>query len=210
MSRTRPGLAFHHEAACRARGLWPVAGADEAGRGPWAGPVVAAAVILDPDRMPAGLDDSKKLSPARRAALDVEIRAQAHVAVALAEPDIIDRLNIRAATLDALARAVAALPVKPSHVLMDGRDLVPGFPGEAIVGGDAKVASIAAASIVAKVARDRLMVELAKLYPGYGFDIHKGYGVPAHREALDRLGPCPAHRASFAPIRDALRARGLG
>ena len=183
------------------RGVWPVAGCDEAGRGPLAGPVVAAAVILDPKRVPRGLDDSKKLNAAMREQLYARICASAHVAVAFAPPARIDRDNILQASLWALARAVAALPIRPQLVLVDGRDrIVTPCDCEAVVHGDAIVASIAAASIVAKVTRDRLMARLGLAHPGYGFERHMGYSVPEHFHALTRLGPTIHHRRSFAPV----------
>ena len=192
---------FRRERAALKRGIWPVAGCDEAGRGPLAGPVVAAAVILDPRRVPRGLDDSKKLDPAARERLYGRICATAEVAVAFAPPARIDRDNILRASLWALARAVAGLPVKPRLVFVDGRDRIDtNCDCVAVVAGDAIVASIAAASIVAKVTRDRLMTRLGLLYPGYGFEHHKGYSVPAHFDALARLGPTIHHRRSFAPV----------
>jgi ribonuclease HII len=192
---------FRRERAAMKRGIWPVAGCDEAGRGPLAGPVVAAAVILDPKRVPRGLNDSKKLDPAEREKLYDKICANAAVAVALAPPARIDRDNILRASLWALARAVVGLPVRPLLVFVDGRDRIDvGCDCEAVVGGDATVASIAAASIVAKVTRDRLMTRLAFACPGYGFERHKGYSVPEHFAALTRLGPTIHHRRSFAPV----------
>jgi ribonuclease HII len=192
---------FRRERAALKRGVWPVAGCDEAGRGPLAGPVVAAAVILDPQRVPRGLDDSKKLDPQTREKLYAKICASAEVAVAFAPPARIDRDNILRASLWALARAVAALPVKPRLVFVDGRDRIDaGCDCEAVISGDAIIASIAAASIVAKVTRDRLMTRLGLLYPGYGFEHHKGYSVPEHFDALARLGPTVHHRRSFAPV----------
>ena len=182
------------------------AGVDEAGRGPLAGPVVAAAVILDPARPIPGLGDSKLLSPQRREALDAEIRARAAGwAIARVDVDVIDAINILEATMQAMREAVAGLDPAPERVLVDGNrcpDL--SCPVRAIVGGDASVAAIGAASILAKVARDREMVEMDHRYPGYGFARHKGYGTRAHREALFRLGPSPIHRRSFAPVRSAL------
>jgi ribonuclease HII len=193
--------SFRRERAAMKRGVWPVAGCDEAGRGPLAGPVVAAAVILDPKRVPRGLDDSKRLDPETREKLHARICASAEVAVALAPPSRIDRDNIRRASLWALARAVCALPVKPKLVFVDGRDRIDaGCDCEAVISGDAIIASIAAASIVAKVTRDRLMTRLGMLYPGYGFESHKGYSVPEHFDALARLGPTIHHRRSFAPV----------
>lgn len=182
-------------------GVWPIAGCDEVGRGPLAGPVVAAAVILDPKRVPKGLDDSKRLTRSRREELFEEICATALVAVAAAPPSRIARDNILRASLWALARAVHALPEAPKHVFVDGRDRIEVACGcEAVIGGDGIIASIAAASIVAKVSRDRLMCRLALDHPGYGFDSHMGYGVPAHLDALDRLGPTVHHRRFFAPV----------
>jgi len=192
---------FRRERSAMRRGVWPVAGCDEAGRGPLAGPVVAAAVILDPQRVPRGLDDSKKLSAPAREALYDKICASAHVAVAMAPPARIDRDNILRASLWALARAVAALPVPPRLVLVDGRDRIAvACDCQAVVRGDASVASIAAASIVAKVTRDRLMARLGLAHPGYGFERHMGYSVPEHFEALARLGPSIHHRRTFAPV----------
>src|SRR6202043_4074174 len=196
---TRP--TFRRERAALKRGVWPIAGCDEAGRGPLAGPVVAAAVILDPDNIPRGLDDSKRLTPERRAVLYERICARAQVAVALAPPARIDRDNILRASLWALARAVAALPVKPQLVFVDGRDRIDvNCDCQAVISGDAIIASIAAASIVAKVTRDCLMTRLGLHYPGYGFEHHKGYSVPEHFAALVRLGPTIHHRRSFAPV----------
>jgi ribonuclease HII len=192
---------FRRERAALKRGIWPVAGCDEAGRGPLAGPVVAAAVILDPKRVPRGLDDSKKLDPATREKLYARICASAEVAVAFAPPARIDRDNIQRASLWALARAVAGLPVRPQLVFVDGRDRIDTCCDcQAVISGDAIIASIAAASIVAKVTRDRLMTQLGLLYPGYGFEQHKGYSVPEHCKALARLGPTIHHRRSFAPV----------
>jgi ribonuclease HII len=192
---------FRRERSAMKRGVWPVAGCDEAGRGPLAGPVVAAAVILDPSRVPRGLNDSKKLDRPTREKLYERICASAEVAVAIAPPSRIDRDNILRASLWALARAVAGLPVKPRLVYVDGRDRIDVCcPCEAVVSGDAIVASIAAASIVAKVTRDRLMGRLALAHPGYGFERHMGYSVPEHFEALARLGPTIHHRRSFAPV----------
>ena len=192
---------FRRERAAIKRGVWPVAGCDEAGRGPLAGPVVAAAVVLDPKRVPRGLDDSKKLDPETREKLHAKICASAEVAVAIAPPWRIDRDNILRASLWALARAVAALPTKPRLVFVDGRDRIEASCDcQAVISGDAILASIAAASIVAKVTRDRLMTRLGLLYPGYGFEQHKGYSVPEHFDALARLGPTIHHRRSFAPV----------
>ena len=183
-----------------------VAGVDEAGRGPLAGPVVAAAVILDPMAPIVGVRDSKRLSASRRAELDLEIRARAvSFAVSRIGVDVIDAVNILQATMQAMREAVERLDPAPHEVLVDG-DRCPELPcpGRAVVRGDASVAAISAASILAKVARDREMVEMDRRYPEYGFARHKGYGTRAHRDALARFGPCPLHRASFAPVRAAL------
>jgi ribonuclease HII len=180
-----------------------ICGVDEAGRGPWAGPVVTAAVILDYKNVPVGLNDSKKLTEAKREALFREILASALVCAASASPATIDRQNIRTATLSAMIRAVNGLPEVPKYVLVDGRDVPPGLkqPGQALIKGDGRCLCIAAASIVAKVLRDRMMVALDKEFPDYGFAQHKGYGVPAHQAALDKLGPTEHHRISFKPVR---------
>ena len=202
---------FRRERALLKRGVWPVAGCDEGGRGPLAGPVVAAAVILDPRRVPKGLDDSKRLTRERREELFEQICATALVAVAAAPPSRIDRDNILHASLWALARAVRGLPEAPKHVFVDGRDRIDvACDCEAVIGGDGIIASIAAASIVAKVSRDRLMCKLALDHPGYGFDSHMGYAVPAHRDALDRLGPTIHHRRFFAPVAAAHLKHGTG
>jgi ribonuclease HII len=192
------------------RPAW-VAGVDEAGRGPLAGPVVAAAVILDPARPISGLADSKQLSPARRAQLFDQIVACALAhAVVVVEVEEIDRINILQATLSGMRRALQGLDPAPAHALIDGtqvpRELC--CAATAIIDGDALEPAIGAASILAKVARDRLMVALDARHPGYGFAIHKGYGSPAHLAALQRLGPCAQHRRSFAPVRRLL-APGL-
>jgi ribonuclease HII len=192
---------FRRERAAMRRGLCPVAGCDEAGRGPLAGPVVAAAVILDPKRIPRGLDDSKKLLPAEREKLYARICASAEVAIAFGSTARIDRDNIRQASLWALAQAVAALPTRPRLVFVDGCDRIRvDCECQPVVSGDALVLSVAAASIVAKVTRDRLMIRLGAQHPGYGFERHMGYSVPEHFAALARLGPTIHHRRSFAPI----------
>lgn len=188
----------------------PVCGVDEAGRGPWAGPVSAAAVILNPDDIPAGLNDSKALSAARREALEIEIKARAVAwGVGFASVEEIDALNILHATGLAMRRAVEALAVTPVTALVDGnyRFKLP-CAVRPVVGGDGLSLSIAAASILAKTARDRLMIELDAVYPGYGFAGHKGYNAPIHHNALQTLGPCPAHRRTWAPIRALLNAEG--
>jgi len=192
---------FTRERRAMARGVLPIAGCDEVGRGPLAGPVVAAAVILDPARVPRGLDDSKRLGPSEREALYEKICATAHVAVVFGSTARVDRDNILQASLWALARAVIALPVAPQLVFVDGRDRIKvPCECEAVIGGDGLVASIAAASIVAKVTRDRLMQQLGIAVPGYGFERHKGYCAPEHFRALDALGPTVHHRRSFAPV----------
>ena len=181
----------------------PVCGVDEAGRGPWAGPVSAGAVILNPDDLPAGINDSKALTHARREALEVEIKARALAwSVGFASVEEIDQLNILQATGLAMRRAVEALTIPPVAALVDGnyRFKLP-CPVQTVVKGDSLSLSIAAASILAKTARDRRMVELDGEYPGYGFAGHKGYNAPIHSAALKALGPCPAHRRSWAPIR---------
>lgn len=193
--------SFRRERTLIKRGIWPIAGCDEAGRGPLAGPVVAAAVVLDPKRVPKGLDDSKRLTAEKREALFDEICATAQVSVVYASPERINRDNILRASLWALTRAVHALPEMPRHVFVDGRDrLATKCDCEAVIGGDGLIASIAAASIIAKVSRDRLMCRLAEECPGYGFEQHKGYGVPEHLDALARLGPTVHHRRFFAPV----------
>jgi len=192
---------FNRERRAMKRGIFPVAGCDEAGRGPLAGPVVAAAVILNPKRIPRGLNDSKKLTPERREQLYLKICASAEVAVAFGSTARIDRDNIRQASLWALACAVKALPLRPKLVFVDGCDRIDApCDCETVVSGDALVLSIAAASIVAKVTRDRLMMRLGAAHPGYGFERHMGYSVPEHFAALTRLGPTIHHRRSFAPV----------
>ena len=183
-----------------------VCGVDEAGRGPWAGPVSAAAVILDPKKVPKGLDDSKKLSARTREALELEIKAKAKAwCVAFASVEEIASLNILHAAGLAMRRAVDGLSVTPSHALVDGnyRFELP-CEVQTVVGGDGKSKSIAAASILAKVARDRLMIEMDARYPGYGFASHKGYHAEIHVEALRVLGPCEIHRMGWAPVKLAL------
>jgi len=198
---------FRRERRALNKGIWPVAGCDEAGRGPLAGPVVAAAVVLDPKRIPRGLNDSKKLDAAAREKLYAKICATAEVAVALGSTERIDRDNILRASLWALSRAVKALPVRPQFVFVDGNMKIDcDCDCEAVVSGDALVLSIAAASIVAKVTRDRLMARIGLAHPGYGFERHMGYGVPAHSKALDTLGPTVHHRRSFAPVAAKLAA----
>lgn len=180
-----------------------VAGVDEAGRGPWAGPVVAAAVILAPGTLIAGLNDSKKLSAAKREELFSEITLKAvSIGVEAVGEGVIDEVNILQATYLAMKGALARLVPAPELVLVDGWP-IPGLSGAQVplIGGDGKSAAIAAASIIAKVTRDRLMCDLSEKYPDYNFKRHKGYGTKEHQEALERFGPCAIHRKSFAPIR---------
>jgi ribonuclease HII len=193
-----------------------VAGVDEAGRGPLAGPVVAGAVILDPMQKIEGLDDSKKLSPARREALVLEIKSKALAwSVSWADAPEIDSINILHATMLAMRRALLGLRLRPRLVEVDGNRL-PNLDfagvrvaGKAIVGGDATIPAISAASILAKVRRDAIMRDVDQLYPGYGFAQHKGYGTVFHRESLQRLGPCPQHRWSFRPLSGMRRHREM-
>jgi ribonuclease HII len=194
---------FSLELVARKAGHWPVAGTDEAGRGPLAGPVVAAAVILDPDNIPEGLNDSKQLTLARREILFEAIMATAHVSIAASGPRHIDERNILRASLDAMRRAVAGLSVRPAYVLTDGRDVPKGLccAGKAVIQGDARSVSIAAASIIAKVTRDRMMARAHHVYPAYGFAQHAGYGTPQHRAGIEKHGPCSLHRMSFRPLR---------
>lgn len=214
--RARAPLAYGRAAVQQYAFDWGdgglVAGVDEAGRGPLAGPVVAAAVILDDQDPIDGVADSKTLSAARREALYDAIRARALcLGVGAASVEEIDRLNILQATLLAMQRAVAGLRLRPSLVLVDGNRLpVLEMRTEAVVRGDATVAAIAAASIVAKVTRDRLMDEAHAAHPAYGFDRHRGYGTAQHLRALRQHGPTPWHRRSFAPVAEALRASTSG
>ncbi|MEZ5852173.1 MAG: ribonuclease HII [Hyphomicrobiaceae bacterium] len=197
--------SFELEAAELELGNGPVAGIDEAGRGPWAGPVVAAAVILDPDNIPASIADSKVLMPEEREAILPRILASAKVGIGIADVTRIDRDNILNATLWAMAEAVSQLDPQPRLALIDGNKAprLP-MPARTIVKGDGRCLSIAAASIVAKVTRDRLMVELGRAFPQYGFERHKGYGTPEHQEALRRHGVTDHHRRSFKPVQLAL------
>ena len=196
MSKFTPDFSFERQCC------GPVCGVDEAGRGPLAGPVVAAAVILTPARIPEGLNDSKALSSKQRELLLNAIEKNAQIGIGIAEPEEIDRINILGATLAAMRRAVLALPLSPNTALIDGNKL-PNLPCEAqaIVKGDSRSLSIAAASIIAKVTRDRLMVEADARYPGYGLAGHKGYPTKAHMETVRDLGPSPIHRFSFKPVR---------
>lgn len=197
---------FEREKIAFQQGYSIVAGVDEAGRGPWAGPVVAGAAILNPEQIsPAllmGLDDSKKLKPARREALFEILQAEATLGIGIASVEEIDRINILQATFLAMSRAVEGLGVKPDFALIDGnRPPTLECPLACIVKGDGKSLSIAAASIVAKVSRDRLMRELAIRYPGYGWERNAGYGTAEHKMAMERLGITPAHRKSYAPVK---------
>jgi ribonuclease HII len=204
---TRPTPDLTHEMAIGTR----VAGVDEAGRGPLAGPVAAAAVVLDPARIPDGLNDSKVLSAARRAALFDVIHATAHVGLGWASVAEIDALNIRAASLLAMQRAVLGLGFVPDAALIDGNACPEGLPcpGVTLIKGDAKSLSVAAASIIAKVARDRLMAGLARAHPGYGWEVNQGYPTAAHLAALQDMGVTPHHRRSFRPVHNILQSRDL-
>ena len=207
MLRVMPDLTFEYEAL--AEGLSPVAGVDEAGRGPWAGPVVAGAAILDPqalpDRLRYGLDDSKKLKADKREALFELLLRHATTGIGIADVGEIDRLNILQATMLAMSRAVDDLGVKPGMVLVDGNRLpdLP-CPAEALIKGDGRSLSIAAASIVAKVSRDKIMAKLAEEHPGYGWEHNAGYGTKRHQQGLAEFGITRHHRRSFKPIRQLL------
>ncbi|WP_328587840.1 MULTISPECIES: ribonuclease HII [Meridianimarinicoccus] len=189
-----------------ARGLARVAGVDEVGRGPLAGPVTAAAVVLNPNRIPPGLNDSKKLTAARRVALAAILRETCDHCVVHVSPAEIDQLNILHASMAAMTRAVAGLHAPPDHVLVDGNRVPPALVGraEAVVKGDARSLSISAASILAKVARDAVMADLARAYPGYGWERNVGYPTAEHRAALKTYGVTPHHRHSFAPVHNIL------
>lgn len=193
---------YSHELALQARGARLVAGVDEAGRGPLAGPVVVSAVVLNPEHIPQGLNDSKKLNEDQREALFEQIVACASVSVVVAPPSIILSHNIRGATLWAMTQAVRGLSLLPDRVLVDGRDVPMGLPceGLALIGGDGRSVSIAAASIVAKVTRDRMCAIMDYDAPHFGFAGHKGYGTPQHLRALTEHGPCRHHREAFAPV----------
>ena len=195
-----PNFRFELEAPAQ-----PVCGVDEVGRGPWAGPVVTAAVVLNAETAPEGLNDSKKLSLKRRERLFEQLQTAPH-GIGVASVEEIDQLNILQATYLAMRRAIEALPIIPGFALIDGNRIPQDLPCPAmsIVKGDARSASIAAASIIAKVTRDRIMADLAKEFPGYGWEKNAGYGVPAHQEALNSLGVTPHHRRSFKPIQNML------
>lgn len=194
---------FTLEYAC---GAGPVCGIDEVGRGPWAGPLVAGAAILDPARCAEGIADSKTLSPEKRESVAHALRSCAEIGIGIVEVAEIDAMGLTAANDLAMIRAVAALPRAPRHALVDGRRVPPGLPcpAQAVVKGDARSLSIAAASIVAKVARDRIMRRLARDFPGYGWETNAGYGVASHRKGLVEMGVTPHHRRCFAPIREIL------
>jgi ribonuclease HII len=199
------GPHFLHEQALYDLGAMHVAGVDEAGRGPLAGPVVAAAVILDPGNIPCGLNDSKKLSAKKRDAVFDEILATANaVSFTSTCPKRIDEINILEASLEAMTGAVRGLGMQPQWAIFDGRDVPKGCRdiGQALIKGDAISLSIAAASIVAKVIRDRMMIHCDQLYPDYGFAGHKGYGSAAHLAAIAKHGPSPLHRMTFAPMKN--------
>lgn len=202
LSAAGPDYAFEIEHGSPRR---RVCGIDEAGRGPLAGPVVAAAVVIDPESCPEGLDDSKKLDLDRREALYERLLLSAEIGVGVATVEEIDRLNILQASMLAMSRAFEALAKPPAFALIDG-DRVPNLacPARAIVQGDGRVLSIAAASVVAKVTRDRMMAALAVAHPGYGWHTNRGYGTPEHLDALVHLGVTPHHRRSFAPVRNIL------
>ena len=201
MTGDSQGPDFSRERDAKAQDLWPVAGIDEAGRGPWAGPVVAAAVILDPDAIPDGLNDSKKLNAERRDRLFEDIIACADYGVGIGTVERIDRDNILQTTFWSMAEAVRHLKTRPALALVDGNKLPElTCDARAVVKGDALCLSIAAASIVAKVTRDRMMADLAAAHPGYGWERNKGYGTKEHSDALKRLGPTAHHRRSFKPI----------
>jgi ribonuclease HII len=203
-----PESLFAFDKTWREKGFFILAGVDEAGRGPWAGPVAAAAVVLKPESHWPELNDSKKLSPLVRDRLFDEIRREAlHFSVQMISPDIIDKKNILQATFLAMSQAIQELGREPSLILVDGNHRIPHLPAriqEPVIGGDGKSASIAAASILAKVTRDRWMAEAHKQFPQYNFAGNKGYGTPDHALALRRYGPSPIHRKSYAPVRAAL------
>jgi len=198
-------FSFDHQ--YRSPGNRTIAGVDEAGRGPWAGPVVAAAVVLPAGTVINGLDDSKKLTPLQRSKVLTTIKTTAlAIGVEIVDQEVIDSVNILQATYLAMRGALKKISLPIDLVLVDGLPVPElGFPQQAIIGGDAKSAAIAAASVVAKVTRDELMCQLSQHYPQYNFHKHKGYGTQEHQEALLRYGPCPLHRKSFSPVRDLLK-----
>jgi ribonuclease HII len=198
---TAPTFAI--EEALMRDGYARIVGLDEVGRGPLAGPVVACAVVLDPGNIPVGLNDSKQLSLAERERLYAEVLATADVAIASVSALGIDQTDIRKASLEAMRRATLSLCRRPDFAVIDGRDVPPGLPcpGKAFVKGDSRSVSIAAASVVAKVTRDRMMEAAGLVHPGYGFEKHAGYATVVHRRAIIELGPCSLHRMSFRPLR---------
>jgi ribonuclease HII len=203
--QSRLSALMKYESEARTLGYSQIAGIDEAGRGPLAGPVVAAACILPASASFTGIDDSKRLTPVQREKLFKTLTQSAGVvfAVGSVSHEEIDRLNIYQATIQAMLQAVAALSVIPEYLLVDGMKLPhPKIPSQGIIKGDALSQSIAAASIIAKVTRDRMMLEYHAQWPQYGFDRHKGYGTPQHLQALDTYGPCPIHRMSYEPLQD--------
>ncbi|WP_243372477.1 ribonuclease HII [Microvirga solisilvae] len=204
-STKKPGLGLDRELSARAQGYTCIVGLDEVGRGPLAGPVVSAAVVLDLGNAPQGLADSKTLSAQKRETLFAEILATAKVGIASVSHAEIDTINIRQASLLAMCRAMAALPCTPDMAFVDGND-PPRLPcaTEAVIKGDSSIASIAAASIVAKVVRDRMMARLGEAYPAYGFASNAGYSTKTHLSVLASDGPCPFHRLSFAPLKQGL------
>ena len=204
MAKTLPDLSFEH--AALERGALRIAGVDEVGRGPLAGPVTAAAVVLDLERVPEGLNDSKQLTARKRQALIEQLLEVAEVSIAHATVEEIDEINIYHASHLAMVRAVEGLTNPPDHLLIDGNKIPKALtiPAEAIVKGDARSVSIAAASIAAKICRDQIMVDLAQQFPGYGWETNAGYPSPAHKEALVRLGVTPHHRRSFKPVHNIL------
>ena len=201
-----PGPDFSFETAARDRGAQIVCGVDEVGRGPLAGPVMAAAVVLDPDRIPEGLNDSKLLSPARREILFAQLTETARIGLGSCSVDEIDHINILQASYEAMRRAIADLDVSPDYLLIDGNRIPDRLhcAAQGLVKGDGRCLSIAAASVVAKVTRDRLMRDLAQHFPGYGWETNMGYGSKRHKAALLDLGVTPHHRRSFRPVRDIL------
>lgn len=194
---------YSYETTLQSQGFMTVCGTDEVGRGCLCGPVTASAVILDPENIPDGLDDSKKLSKKKREAIFETILRTSHVAVVSVSASEIDRTNIRVASLRAMTEAINALVIKPDHVLVDGNVIPPNLsiPATSIIKGDAKSLSIAAASIVAKVIRDRLMERADFQWPGYGFAKNAGYGSKVHLQGIQQLGPCPIHRMTFKPLK---------
>ncbi|MDA9074630.1 ribonuclease HII [Amylibacter sp.] len=198
-------VTYNIEASFRLKGNEVIIGVDEVGRGPWAGPVTACAVILDPDNIPHGLNDSKKLNAARRNELFLKIMESSLVSCVHADVEEIDKINILQATFRAMERSILKLPI-PDHILIDGNKLPPNLPSPAtaIIKGDTKSASIAAASIIAKVTRDQLMADLSLEYPGYGWEKNAGYGTKMHQLGLLNNGVTPHHRRSFKPIHNML------